>query len=637
VLDPVAHAIDEIESFALVRDVSGDVGEDVLASVRALDEREQLEPFIRRILFDAGETPHGPAEIADILTHKVRIAGRSRYAAFVLKGRAYSTVRPSHIAHQIYRLEKVGGLEFAVLAASGVILDAVREQFVSTAVRLGVAYSVLDAGDLGRLFIAYGFLCPRDGRDISAGRCACGYSPKRRIPNPLQVDAKRALAEAHEAGQRRGLIVLPPGSGKTRIAADDAAAVGARSILYVAHTHEILDVAQAELEAVFGTSEVARIASGRDLAENRRARIATVQLLSHRRDQHLGAIDYLVVDEFHHAAATTYRWLLESVGAAFVLGLTATPFRGDRQDIAALCDHNVLVEFELRAGIETGVLTPYHYFGCFDDIDYSNIRHNGQRYDIKDLEKALVVPERDEAIIRQWRLRADGKPTLAFCATKLHARRFAEALRRSGVAAQPYLDDTPRPERVETLRKLQTGEVKVLTVVDVLNEGADIPFVECLLFLRPTESKRVFHQQLGRGLRQAPGKAYCTVVDFVGNFRNAFRIVEYHDLVPEETGPPAASVDRIFSRKDLLNLPLGCEVTFDERVIDLFAQQATDLRYATRHNIARILLHRYTRLHVRLGREPSRSDVDRSSLLSSDFYVQVFGSWGKFMRVYRNT
>lgn len=118
--------------------------------------------------------------------------------------------------------------------------------------------------------------------------------------------------------------------------------------------------------------------------------------------------DYMVVDEFHHAAAKSYRDLIERVRPKFLLGLTATPFRGDRQDIAVLCGGNVLVEYELRNGIELGVLSPYHYFGCFDDIDYSTISHNGTRYDIRDLERALIIPERDAAIIDKWREQGRG-------------------------------------------------------------------------------------------------------------------------------------------------------------------------------------------------------------------------------------
>ncbi len=487
--------IEEFENFRHVKDYPPrDVSNDLIRAVRALDEREDLEPYIRSILFDSSSTPHGPAEIVDILTHHVRVRGAAGLAAFILKGKSFPTVRPSDVSHQIYRLEKISGLSFAIFAAAGTILDGAKEQFCSTAGRLGVDYAILDATDLGRLFLAYGFFCPRDARRISAGRCRCGYSPKTRILNHLQAESLRALDECHEIGQISGLIILPPGSGKTRIAAEDAKKVRAKHVLYLAHTHEILDVARSEFEAVFGRRNVQRHESASGLRKPSKANLVTVQLLNRNLNSlNLGSFDYVVVDEFHHAAAGSYRRILDQTKQKFLLGLTATPFRGDRQDIFELCGNNALVNFELRTAVESGILSPYHYFGCFDDVDYSKIRHNGTRYDVSDLEKALIVPERDTAIIEMWRKRAADKPTIAFCCSHKHATRVAENFRKNGIPARPYISSTAQDKRASYAKRLASGTLKLLCVVDVLNEGADMPFVECLLFLRPTESKRIFH------------------------------------------------------------------------------------------------------------------------------------------------
>jgi superfamily II DNA or RNA helicase len=629
-------ALDEIDGFREVGRVPpAEVTDDLVDAVRALDEREEIEPFVRRILFDAGETPHGPAEIVDILTHKVRVGGSSRMAGIIIKGKSFPTVRPQHVGHQIYRLEKIEALQLAGFFAVGVVLDAAKEQFISTAARLDCDYVIADALDLARLFVAYGYLCPRDARQIRTGRCRCGYSPQKRILNLLQTEALRALTDSHRLGQAGGLVILPPGSGKTRVAAEDAKEQGAERVLYVAHTHEILDVAESELSAVLGADAVKRCTTPRDLSEtSARARLATIQLLRrHLRHAGQGETDYVVVDEFHHGAARTYRELISALEPRFLLGLTATPFRGDRQDIAELVGHNIIVSFELRTGIETGILTPYHYYGCFDDVDYTKIRHNGTRYDIRDLERALTIPERDSAIIAEWKNRADQRATLAFCCSRLHAKRFAAALQAAGIPAATYLDETPLDVRRAHLDALAAGDLKVLCTVDVLNEGADLPFVECLLFLRPTESMRVFYQQLGRGLRQYVGKAYCVVIDFIGNFKNAFRLPEYHRLIDADEAEPG--LGRPWTRKSLLDLPLGCEVAFDERVIDLFARQSLDPRFATRTNIGQILLYQYDRLRQRLGRQPTRADVDRSCILDSRLYALVFGSWAKFERLAR--
>ena len=627
--------LEEFDRFRTVlRHAPEEVDEVVLASVRNLDERTELEPALRSILTDVGDTPHGPAEIVDVLTHKLTLNRKSGVAAFILKGKSFPKVRPPHVSHQIYRLEKIADLAYAVLAATGVILDQAKEQFISTAARVCEAYCLLDAHDLGRLLIGFGFLCPRDGRRISAGRCTCGYSPKKRILNVLQKETLKELATAHGLGQSAGLVILPPGSGKTRIAARDAQAMKSNRVLYVAHTHEILDVAEAEFGAVFGPERVDRLEAGSN-AGSSAVHLATIQLLA----LHLNRIDpesydYVIVDEFHHAAARTYRQLLDTLQPRFLLGLTATPFRGDRQDIAGLCGGNFVVNYELRSGIELGILTPYHYYGCFDNIDYSQIRHTHNGYNIRDLERALVIPERDAAIIAQWRKLAEGTATLAFCCSRGHAERMSETLCDAGVPAAAYLGSTPIPVRQELTDKLQAGDLQVLCVVDVLNEGADFPFVQTLLFLRPTESARIFHQQLGRGLRKAVGKSHCTVIDFIGNFKNAYKLVEYHGLLPYAEGQ-AKATGMSRTPRAVLNLPLGCRVHFDTRVVDLFASQSPATTNITRHNIGRILIYQYARLETRLGRLPTPKDVDQNLLLGRDLYQLVFGSWSAFQAGYR--
>jgi superfamily II DNA or RNA helicase len=600
-----------------------------------LDEREELEPYFRAILHDPNDTPHGPAELADILTHKVTIRHTTGLAAFILKGKSFPTVRPSHVSHQIYRLKKIADLKIAVFAAPGIILDAAKEQFCATAREINCQYAIFDAIDISRLLIAYGFICPRDAKRTVSGRCSCGYSPKHRLLNLFQKDSLRALRESNKRGESAGLIILPPGSGKTRIAAENAKEYGAKHVLYIAHTKEILDVAQSEFEAVFSTSEVTRHTALKTLSNPNHVNIATIQLISKNINKSVfHEYDYVVVDEFHHAAARTYRETLQTCRPKFLLGLTATPFRGDRQDIHELCGDNVLASFELRAGIDAGILSPYHYFGCFDDIDYTKIKHNGQRYDIRDLERALVIPQRDSAVIAKWRELAEDKSTIAFCCSHVHAQRASAAFRNLGISSDVYISTTLATERHRLLQELANGDLKILCAVDVLNEGADIPFVECLLFLRPTESKRIFYQQLGRGLRLFAGKTHCTVIDFIGNFKNAYKIVEYHTLGALEQDDVLPDFRTARSMKDVLNLPLKCKVEFDQRIIDIFSSQALDPKNATRHSIGRILIYQFEQLGHKLNRMPTRKDVDRYSLLDSSLYVQVFRTWSNFENIY---
>src|SRR5262245_11296050 len=627
--------IDDFDNFRDVRDFPPDmITTDLVRVVRSLDEREEIEPFIRSILFDSCDTPHGPAEIADILTHKVTVKKTSGIAAFILKGKSFPTVRPQHVSHQIYRLEKIAALDFAVFATSGIVLESAKEQFCGTCNRLGCQYAIFDAVDLARLFVAYGFLCPRGARKIVAGRCKCGYSPKTRILNIFQKESLEELDRTYRIGRRAGLVVLPLGSGKTRIAAEGAKNFEAQHILYVAHTHEILDVAQSEFEAVYGSDLVSRHDDSSNFENPNRVNIATIQLLQkHLPEINSNVFDYLIIDEFHHAAARSYKQLIKRLEPTFLLGLTATPFRSDRQDIAELCEQNVLVNFELRNGIDSGILSPYHYFGCFDDIDYSNIRHNGIRYDIKDLERALIIPQRDAAIIAKWKELAIDKPTLAFCCSHKHAHRVVESFQNNGIPASAYVSDTNKGRRHTLIEEFQSGDIKVLCVVDVMNEGADLPYIECLLFLRPTESQRVFYQQLGRGLRRYTGKSHCVVVDFIGNFKNAYKIVDYQCLLPLAYEESDLSLSRARDNKDIFNLPLGCQVRFDDRVIDIFSQQVLDPRYATRHNIGKVLIYNYYKLVCQVRWSTTRKDVVRNSLLRSGLYSQVFGNWKDFEKV----
>jgi superfamily II DNA or RNA helicase len=624
-----------IEAFDNFRDVKGvseaDLIPDVLETVRKLDERDEFEPFLRCILGDIESTPHGPAELVDIYTHRLCLRGEYGMGAFILKGKSFSTVRPADVAHQIYRLKKIDGLSFAVLASPGIILDPAKEQFCATCQEERLRYSIFSTLELARLFVAYGFICPRDGNLISAGRCRCGYSPQNRILNLLQREALEGLQAAHAARKRTGLVVLPTGSGKTRIAAEDASRTNAAHTLFVAHTHEILDVAVSEFTAKFGTERVVRARTKADLAKQSRVIVATIQLLN----EHLNALsqtafDYVVVDEFHHAAAPSYRRLLAHLQPGFTLGMTGTPERADGQRVEELCDNVIVASYELRFGIETGVLCPYHYYGCFDDVDYSAICHNGQRYEIRDLERALLIPRRDEAIIAKWNELALQKSTIAFCCTIKHAERVARRFREAGISSTVYTSKTNKRDRTTALAAFRAGDSKILCVVDVLNEGADLPFVECLLFLRPTESKRVFYQQLGRGLRKSPGKSQCVVIDFIGNFKNAHKIISYQGLLPFERDDEFDYLQGTRRGKELLNLPMGCKVTFDTKVIDIFARSANSFEFATRFTIERILLYQFDRLAQRLQHHPSKKELDRNCLVGSEIYETRWGSWEDF-------
>jgi hypothetical protein len=310
-----------VDNFKVARSIAPrDVASDAVATIRTLDEKEEIEPWIQAILYDTNRTSHGPSEIVDILTHKVSVRGKDGLAAFILKGKSFPTVRPVHVSHQIVRLERLQGLDFAILGASGNILDEVKEQFVSTARRLDCDYSILDAHDLARLFIAFGFVCPRDGQRIRGGRCACGYSPENRTSNLLQQEALRELTTIHQLGQRAGAVILPTGSGKTRVAVLDVHRAAAQACLYVAHSHEILASAEEEFLRLFPITDVHRFNAAPTRSELKRVNLITIQSLARNLAVFEGGqIDYLIFDEFHHAAARSYRRALDALSPTFLL------------------------------------------------------------------------------------------------------------------------------------------------------------------------------------------------------------------------------------------------------------------------------------------------------------------------------
>jgi superfamily II DNA or RNA helicase len=617
--------IDDFDSFKYIKDfpVEG-INDAVLKTVVNLNEKTQLEPFLRGCIFDVNDTPHGPMEIVDILTTKIKCRNRAMYGAFILKGKSFKRITAQDISHQIFRLKKIGGLEIAILGYTGNLLDQPHDEFITTCIEIGCDYSIWNNYDFARLFISEGFICPRDGKILGGNVCDCGYTFNRETLNIYQEEAIKRLSEAHQLEQTKGLVILPTGAGKTRVSVKDVKANGYKRVLYVAHTHEILEGAHTEYNIEFDDSDLNFLTTSDKNFKLQKVNFITIQLLNNtylnfKRDD----FDYIIIDEFHHAVAKSYRTIINHFNYKFLLGLTATPFRQDQIDILALCDGNIVVNYELRDGIEAGILSPYHYYGLFDTVDYTKIRHKGEQYDINDLEKALVLAERNESIIKIWKEKALNKPSIGFCCSQLHASRCYESFTQNGISSALYISSTGTERRKKIIDEFKNGIVKVIFTVDVFNEGVDFPFVECLLFLRPTESKRIFLQQLGRGLRRFHGKSNAIVLDFIGNFINAFKIVEYFGLT-SNINDDYTGILTPKTFKEIYNLPLGCEIFFDEQVINIFSLQYLDKRNITRHNIHRIIIQQFVNLCLRLKRIPSWREIDRFCPIKSTIYKMFF-------------
>jgi superfamily II DNA or RNA helicase/HKD family nuclease len=349
------------------------------------------------------------------------------------------------------------------------------------------------------------------------------------LPNVPQREALESLTRLRSEGVGKLAVVAATGIGKTYLAAFDFHQSGFGKILFIAHRENILRRAKESFGRVMGKPDFGTVLGGGNGRRPEDAAVfAMIQTLSrenHLRDFAPDAFDYIVVDEFHHSEAASYRKVLDHFRPRFFLGLTATPERMDGRDVLALCDYNVAYEVRMMEAVDRGWLSPFQYFAVYDETDYDRIAWRGTRYDEEELDRALSKDTRTAILAHNLRkyLPSSGKiKALAFCNTIAHARYTAEHLRRDhGIAAIFLTGDSEERERAEVIRRLrdESDPLEVVCTVDIFNEGIDIPELTHVLFLRPTQSFTVFLQQLGRGLRRAPGKNFLVAIDFVGNFQ----------------------------------------------------------------------------------------------------------------------
>jgi len=424
-------------------------------------------------------------------------------------------------------------------------------------------------------------------------------------PNDVQAEALHGLWLTRSKGLNKALVVAATGVGKTYLAAFDTVSDPAfKRVLFVAHTEDILKQAKDSFSRVRPKDSMGMFyGKGRDLEKD--VTFATVQTLSRRLGEiSADAFDYIVVDEFHHAAAPTYRKVLEHFRPKFLLGLTATPERMDNKDIFALCDYNVVYEIGLKEAIERGFLSSFSYYGIYDDVDYDKIRYVGGRYDAQDLDAALINEKRNEKILRHF-LKYDSRRAIGFCSSIKHAesvaKHFAENTRLRVATVASAGDSKHRVDRESAIGRLAAGELDVVFVVDMFNEGIDVPAVDLVMFLRPTESYTVFTQQLGRGLRLSPGKERLIALDFIGNYRNVAMLPHVLSGERGSCGGPGIPTP-----------PRGCTIDFDLEAKDILREMA--LRETKKEDL---IESEYRRVKEMLGRVPSRVEL----FLEMDPYV----------------
>ena len=395
-------------------------------------------------------------------------------------------------------------------------------------------------------------------------------------PFPHQQEILEQLAIERDLHQRfRNLVVAATGTGKTLISAFDFARFLRNkpdaTFLFVAHRQEILKQAQASYRGVLRNSDFGELWVGGAKPAHYRQLFASIQTLNNQlADLTLSAdyYDYIVIDEVHHIAASSYRAVLEYFSPKILLGLTATPERHDGSDILADFGGVIAAELRLPEAINRRHLCPFQYFAIDDDTDLRSISWSRGRYDITQLTNLYthnhvrvnkIVQSLQEIVTDIGSIRA-----LAFCVSREHADFMCKQFLLKGINSDILTSDNSH-ERQQKQQALRSGQINVLFVVDIFNEGVDIPEVDTLLFLRPTESLTIFLQQLGRGLRLFDGKECCTVLDFVGNSRPEYDFAEKFRALVGKTN--RAISDEI--KQGFPHAPLGCRIELSKRTEEM--------------------------------------------------------------------
>ena len=395
-------------------------------------------------------------------------------------------------------------------------------------------------------------------------------------PRPFQIRILEALEAARQDNSFRNLVVAATGTGKTVISALDykqtAEAIGKRlPLLFVVHRKEILQQALGCFRSVLRDQNFGELfVDGQEPIDWTHV-FASVQSLNRKQPWlKLGSkhFEFVIVDEVHHGAAHTYRPLFDHLKPKFLLGLTATPERMDGSSILKDFGDKFAAEIRLPEALEEKLLCPFHYFGVTDSIDLNEERfwRNG-RYDSTQIELVFTgddirAKERLDIILNalnRYQPDLENVRGVGFCAGVKHAEFMARHFNEVSINAAVLLGNTPREERAQRLRHFREGKLKFLFTVDVLSEGIDVPEINLVLFLRPTESLTIFLQQLGRGLRHARGKDCLTVLDFIGHTHRKYRVdTKFTALLSRRRKRIDHEIEM-----DFPNLPQGCSIQLE--------------------------------------------------------------------------
>ena len=425
-----------------------------------------------------------------------------------------------------------------------------------------------------------------------------------------QQEALDSLEAMRANKETIALLYHATGTGKTVTAVMDAKRCGGR-VLFVAHTMELVNQAYNTFKNLWDTVFVGKFA---DSVKDTDSHVICGSIQSVALNLELfqdNDFDYIIIDEAHHASADTYQKVLAYFKPKFTLGLTATPERADDTNILEIFK-NTAHKLDIQTAVEIGALVPVRCIRIHTNIDMTKVRFNSVQYNIRDLDDKIFVPERNQLIVDTWLSYVKNKRTVVFCASVKHAEQIAKLFQDSGIAALAVSGSMKTSERNEQLAKFASGDIKVLCACDLLNEGWDCPQTEVLFMARPTMSKVLYTQQLGRGMRNCEGKDHLMVFDFVDNasqynapysMHRLFKLKDYHagGTVLGRKGDREAEVD-LYAKGErpeaVIDYPVDAT---DYEIVDIFnwqeeaAGMISQMEFIRRVDIQSETIERYVR------------------------------------------
>ena len=448
------------------------------------------------------------------------------------------------------------------------------------------------------------------------------------VPNLMQEEALINLSSLRLQLKNKALIISATGTGKTYLSAFDAKEFNPKKLLFVVHRLTIAKDAMKTFQKVFGNTRSMGLYSGniKELdCDFIFSTVQTISKLNHLEQFHKDYFDYIIIDETHRSAAESYTRLLNYFQPQFLLGMTATPERTDGNNIFEQFDHNIAYEIRLNRAMEEDMLSPFHYYGITDLIVDNHAIDNKTNFNL------LVSDERVNRIIEQSKFYGSDNGILRgliFCSRKEEAIELSKLLNEKGLKTKALTGDSSEDERALAIRKLESENLSekldFIITVDIFNEGIDIPKINQIIMLRPTESAIIFIQQLGRGLRKADGKGYLTVIDFIGNYENNY-------LIPialyGDTSYNKDTIRKLITEGSRM-IPGASTINFDQITKERIFQSIDSANMQLLVDLKK----EYNLLKFRLGRMPMMMDFLENEARDPFLFVDYAKSYYNFVK-----